>query len=51
MIFLEKTKNINMIFPLKLVDFIDKLLIRMITSISPLDMEVFIEKKILFNNR
>ena len=45
MSFLAKTKNINLLFALKLVNFIDKLLIRMITSLLPIGTEVFIEKK------
>jgi len=52
MSFFAKTKNINLLlFPLKLIDFMDKLLIRMITCLFPFIMEVFLDKKIIFNDR
>ena len=51
MIFIAKTKNINLLlFALKLIDFIDKLSIRMITCLFPI-IEVFLNKKIIFNDR
>ena len=44
--FIAKTKNINLLlFALKLIDFIDKLLIRMITCLFPFIIEVFLDKK------